>query len=147
MTNDGFECCSACTSNSLSEEIGTQLEEPFTVLPMQAFCDKIYNWCMEIVSWVPGDNGRPMQPIKGEHQYFTNGVTGTIGGRAGMQTEAAPNGATNGAAPGPPPPAQVASAPQMPPPNSARARGAPQARPPTDFTPGSMEDFLRNQGQ
>eukprot|EP00957_Ditylum_brightwellii_P163926 12480508-Ditylum_brightwellii.AAC.1 len=40
------------------EEIGTQLEEPFTVLPMQAFCNKIYNWCMEIVSWAPGDNGR-----------------------------------------------------------------------------------------
>ena len=43
------------------EEIGTQLEEPFTVLPMQAFCDKIYNWCMEIVSWAPGDSGRPMK--------------------------------------------------------------------------------------
>ena len=63
---------------------GTQLEEPFTVLPMQAFCDKIYNWCMEIVSWSPGDNGREMKPIKPEHSYFTgseangyyNGVNG-----------------------------------------------------------------------
>jgi predicted membrane chloride channel (bestrophin family) len=53
------------------EEIGTQLEEPFTVLPMQAFCDKIYNWCMEIVSWTPGDNGRAMKPVKPEHYYFT----------------------------------------------------------------------------
>jgi hypothetical protein len=23
---------------------------------MQTFCDKIYNWCNEIVSWQPGDN-------------------------------------------------------------------------------------------
>ena len=53
------------------EEIGTQLEEPFTVLPMQAFCDKIYNWCMEIMSWSPGDNGRVLTPAKIEHVFFT----------------------------------------------------------------------------
>jgi len=41
------------------EELANQLEEPFTILPMQAFCDKIYNWCMEIVSWEAGDNGMP----------------------------------------------------------------------------------------
>ena len=39
------------------EELATQMEEPFTILPMQAFCDKIYNWCNEIVSWEDGDNG------------------------------------------------------------------------------------------
>jgi putative membrane protein len=39
------------------EELATQLEEPFTILPMQAFCDKIGNWCNEIVSWEFGDNG------------------------------------------------------------------------------------------
>ena len=38
------------------EELSTQLEEPFTILPMQAFCDKIYNWCNEIVSWRSSDN-------------------------------------------------------------------------------------------
>lgn len=38
------------------EELATQLEEPFTILPMQIFCDKIYNWCKEIVSWEPNDN-------------------------------------------------------------------------------------------
>merc|ERR1719384_2349660 len=32
------------------DELSTQLEEPFTILPMQAFCDKIGNWCNEIVS-------------------------------------------------------------------------------------------------
>ncbi len=42
------------------EELATQLEEPFTILPMQAFCDKIYNWCTEIVSFTPGDNGIPI---------------------------------------------------------------------------------------
>ena len=40
------------------DELATQMEEPFTILPMQAFCDKIYNWCMEIVSWEGGDNGQ-----------------------------------------------------------------------------------------
>jgi ion channel-forming bestrophin family protein len=39
------------------EELATQLEEPFTILPMQAFSDKIYNWCNEIVTFRPGDNG------------------------------------------------------------------------------------------
>jgi len=39
------------------EELATQMEEPFTILPMQAFCDKIGNWCNEIVSWEDGDNG------------------------------------------------------------------------------------------
>jgi predicted membrane chloride channel (bestrophin family) len=33
------------------EEIATQLEEPFTILPMQGFCDKIGANCDEIVSW------------------------------------------------------------------------------------------------
>ena len=55
------------------EEIATQLEEPFTVLPMQAFCDKIYNWCMEIMSWSPGDNGRTPRPVKPEHAFFLDG--------------------------------------------------------------------------
>ena len=49
------------------EELSTQLEEPFTILPMQAFCDKIYNWCMEIVSWQPGDNGMPVYKASPEH--------------------------------------------------------------------------------
>lgn len=52
------------------EELATQLEEPFTILPMQNFCDKIYNWCMEIVSWEPGDCGRAPRPVKPEHKYF-----------------------------------------------------------------------------
>jgi len=39
------------------EELATQLEEPFTILPMQAFCDKIYNWCNEIVSFDAYSNG------------------------------------------------------------------------------------------
>ena len=56
------------------EELATQLEEPFTILPMQAFCDKIYSWCMEIVSWEAGDNGMPVHLY---NNYFeaTNGET------------------------------------------------------------------------
>ena len=42
------------------EELATQLEEPFTILPMQGFCDKIFNWCTEIVTFKPGDNGMPV---------------------------------------------------------------------------------------
>jgi putative membrane protein len=52
------------------EELATQLEEPFTILPMQAFCDKIYNWCTEIVSFEPGDNGMPVH---------SNGDTPSVG--------------------------------------------------------------------
>ena len=33
------------------EELATQLEEPFTILPLQGFCDKIGANCDEIVSW------------------------------------------------------------------------------------------------
>ena len=33
------------------EELATQLEEPFTILPMQGFCDKIGANCDEIVGW------------------------------------------------------------------------------------------------
>jgi len=39
------------------EELATQMEEPFTILPMQAFCDKIGGWCDEISSWKDGTNG------------------------------------------------------------------------------------------
>ncbi|CAB9502966.1 UPF0187 protein [Seminavis robusta] len=52
------------------EELATQLEEPFTILPMQGFCDKIYNWCFEIMSWQPGDGGRMPKPVKPQHKYF-----------------------------------------------------------------------------
>jgi ion channel-forming bestrophin family protein len=38
------------------DELANQMEEPFTILPMQVFCDKIGNWCNEIVSWKPGDS-------------------------------------------------------------------------------------------
>jgi predicted membrane chloride channel (bestrophin family) len=57
------------------DEIATQLEEPFTILPMQAFCDKIYNWCMEIVSWQPGDNGMVIHAPLPEHMTMTVGET------------------------------------------------------------------------
>ncbi|CAB9502753.1 UPF0187 protein [Seminavis robusta] len=49
------------------EELATQMEEPFTILPMQAFCDKIGNWCNEIVSWTPGDNGMPVNESTPKH--------------------------------------------------------------------------------
>jgi len=54
------------------EELATQLEEPFTILPMQAFCDKIGNWCNEIVSWEAGDNGQTVREPSKVHQavYF-----------------------------------------------------------------------------
>lgn len=60
------------------EELATQLEEPFTILPMQGFCDKIYNWITEIATFVPGDNGMPVytQPA------FTPSSTAQINGSA-----------------------------------------------------------------
>eukprot|EP00533_Pseudo-nitzschia_delicatissima_P005723 CAMPEP_0116106276 /NCGR_PEP_ID=MMETSP0327-20121206/15548_1 /TAXON_ID=44447 /ORGANISM="Pseudo-nitzschia delicatissima, Strain B596" /LENGTH=438 /DNA_ID=CAMNT_0003598875 /DNA_START=176 /DNA_END=1492 /DNA_ORIENTATION=+ len=56
------------------EELATQMEEPFTILPMQAFCDKIGNWCNEIVSWEDGDNGITTNKSYQGHKevYFEN---------------------------------------------------------------------------
>ena len=57
------------------EELATQMEEPFTILPMQSFCDKIYNWCTEIVSWRRGDNGVLVSQSMLRHQAFdVNGL-------------------------------------------------------------------------
>jgi hypothetical protein len=36
-----------------------------------AFCDRIYNWCTEIVSFTPGDNGMPV------YTYENNKMTGS----------------------------------------------------------------------
>lgn len=55
------------------EELATQLEEPFTILPMQIFCDKIFNWCNEIVTFEPGDNGMKVKGPRGAH---TTGFSG-----------------------------------------------------------------------
>jgi ion channel-forming bestrophin family protein len=53
------------------DELATQMEEPFTILPMQGFCDKIYNWCNEIVSFEPGDNDMEVtQPRPGHALAF-----------------------------------------------------------------------------
>merc|ERR1719384_108092 len=56
------------------EELATQLEEPFTILPMQGFCDKIYNWITEIATFTPGDNGMPVYTQPG----FTPKVIATV---------------------------------------------------------------------
>ena len=111
------------------EEIGTQLEEPFTVLPMQSFCDKIYNWCTEIMTWSPGDNGRPMKPLKTEHAYFTSDAPMTNG---------APNGAAAYSAPppaysAPPMPEPVRQAP--PPPQEQPQYAPPQQGYTSGFSP------------
>jgi ion channel-forming bestrophin family protein len=84
------------------EELGTQLEEPFTILPMQVFCDKIYNWCLEIASWSPGDNGRAMKAIRPEHAYFASvpvPETATYYTQAYAEPEPAYQGYQNGAPP------------------------------------------------
>jgi len=63
------------------EELATQLEEPFTILPMQGFCDKIYNWCNEIVTFMPGDNGMPV------YYYDNYGVELSEGSAAAVAVE------------------------------------------------------------
>jgi ion channel-forming bestrophin family protein len=102
------------------EEIGTQLEEPFTVLPMQSFCDKIFNWCMEISSWSPGDNGRSLKPTAPQHAYFLNGGAASSSPSSSYQQESRPMVAAGGYQ------AEMAPAPAV---------------------NGSFEDFLRAQGQ
>ena len=119
------------------EEIGTQLEEPFTVLPMQAFCDKIYNWCMEIVSWVPGDSGREMKEVKPQHAFFTSGAGDyeTVNGSQDYY-DPAPVMEAAVATPPPPPPAE---------------EPVYEAEPPAPQTPAtehlSFEEFLKSQQQ
>jgi len=132
------------------EEIGTQLEEPFTVLPMQAFCDKIYNWCMEIVSWSPGDNGRPMKQIRSEHAYFTNDGSPIYAPPPQPVSNGYVNGGMNAQyAPPPqqvtPPPQEYYSAPAAP----VEYAPPPQAvaEPPQTPEQMSFADFLKSQGQ
>jgi hypothetical protein len=58
------------------EELATSLEEPFTILPMQAFCDKIYNWITEITTFKPGDNGMPVYYYDNYNMDMEYGVSG-----------------------------------------------------------------------
>jgi putative membrane protein len=109
------------------EELATQLEEPFTILPMQAFCDKIYNWCTEIMTWAPGDNFVQMKPVKPEHAYFVSGVANT----APAQFEPM-------AAPAPVEPVSYNQAPAQPDPTSYDAPSPQQL---------SFDEFLKRQGQ
>ena len=106
------------------EEIGTQLEEPFTVLPMQSFCDKIYNWCMEISSWSPGDNGRSLKAVEPQHAFFVNG-----------------GGATSAL-----PPASYYGAPSFTSSSSTTTMPAIEMAP-APAVNGSFEEFLKAQGQ
>mmetsp|Transcript_29384 Transcript_29384/g.70873 ORF Transcript_29384/g.70873 Transcript_29384/m.70873 type:complete len:458 (+) Transcript_29384:125-1498(+) len=76
------------------EELATQMEEPFTILPMQAFCDKIGNWCNEIVSWEDGDNEVYTKPSYQGHSavYFENlndsgAMNGFVDGNNGYVAE------------------------------------------------------------
>lgn len=73
------------------EELATQLEEPFTILPMQAFCDKIYNWCTEIITFVPGDNGMVVNEPRTDHIAMTSMVSDEVG--LSSPTTAVENGA------------------------------------------------------
>jgi putative membrane protein len=74
------------------EELATQMEEPFTILPMQAFCDKIGNWCNEIISWEDGDNGITTRAAYQGHSsvYFENLENSNEG--AMLELEAQTNG-------------------------------------------------------
>jgi predicted membrane chloride channel (bestrophin family) len=110
------------------EELATQLEEPFTILPMQAFCDKIYNWCTEIMTWAPGDSGYDVKPVQAEHAFFA--TTSAPKGQPAMA--AAPAHASVSATNGDVEPAAPAPAPQS---SSAGSWG--------DM---SLADFLKSQG-
>ena len=127
------------------EELATQLEEPFTILPMQAFCDKIYNWCMEIMSWSPGDNGRAPKPVLPQHKFFLSSPpTVTSRGDRPQLVKVAPKSAP---APAPAP---------MPSPKAAKSAPAPKPKPASGLKAGGgappppanilLEDFLKGRG-
>ena len=80
------------------EELATSLEEPFTILPMQAFCDKIYNWCTEIASFSPGDNGMPVYYYEYENpnaylEYYGTTKAVAVNGATVAEVDAPVNGA------------------------------------------------------
>ena len=80
------------------EELATSLEEPFTILPMQAFCDKIYNWCTEIASFSPGDNGMPVYYYEYENpnaylEYYGTNKAASVNGATVAEVGAPVNGA------------------------------------------------------
>mmetsp|Transcript_18509 Transcript_18509/g.33096 ORF Transcript_18509/g.33096 Transcript_18509/m.33096 type:complete len:516 (+) Transcript_18509:206-1753(+) len=71
------------------EELATQLEEPFTILPMQGFCDKIGANCDEIVSWAGEgqDHQLDVQTVRRAEVE----VRYDMAARAGMETKAEEN--------------------------------------------------------
>ena len=96
---------------------------------MQAFCDKIYNWCMEIVSWSPGDNGRTFKPIKPEHAYFA-----AVAPSVSTDVNCAVNGGYEQYEPEPEP--------------TMYAPAEPAAEPAAELQiMSSMADFLKSQGE
>jgi predicted membrane chloride channel (bestrophin family) len=82
------------------EELATQLEEPFTILPMQVFCDKIYNWCNEIVSFEAGDNGMTINEPRREHTVAFLGADLAGPSAVEQTTVTAPMAEANGGANG-----------------------------------------------
>jgi hypothetical protein len=77
--------------------LATQLEEPFTILPMQAFCDKIYNWCNEIVSFTAGDNGMTVHEARPEHTVAFLGDGSLTSSSSSTTSHMAARMTTNGA--------------------------------------------------
>ena len=73
------------------EELANQMEEPFTILPMQAFCDRIYQWCMEMTTWKPGDNG---MAVIHRHRYYNNDESNFLNAsyRSGDELTSIPEG-------------------------------------------------------
>jgi hypothetical protein len=45
---------------------------------LKAFCDKIYNWCNEIVSFTPGDNGMPVYTYNNYDEGGSNADVATV---------------------------------------------------------------------
>ena len=115
------------------EELATQLEEPFTILPMQAFCDKIYNWCLEIMSWKPGDNGRMPKPVLPQHKYFVSSAP------AGIRRPPRPEPLT----PPAPKPEPVMAAAAAPAPAAKKGRRDTGGGTPPPSGTMTLEEFLR----
>ena len=59
---------------------------------MQAFCDKIFNWCTEIVSWQDGDNGITTRPT---YQGLSRGVFEAVEDTV-SEEQSTPSTSTNG---------------------------------------------------
>ena len=69
------------------EELAVQLEEPFSIFPMQGFCYKIYDNSHEIIGWGTNEGKNNIErgaAVKADASEIGTGVGSMLGGKVKM---------------------------------------------------------------